>query len=359
MTAAPRYPAGPAEVDAQWLGDRLGAQVASYRIEPVGVGTGQLGLLARIVIDYEPGSAGPASVVMKLRPEGELSRQLADALDMSRREVGCYQQISASTPLRMPRCHCADLDEASADYVLLIEDLSDRRCVDQIAGCGHDDAVVALRALAAHHAFFWNLDAAGDWPWLNRLADPPNSQAIPPALTSSWPMIDAEFGDLLTGRVREVARGFSSYVVDVMAELSKPPLTLLHGDYRLDNLYFAVADDQPPVVAGDWQLAMTGRGVYDCAYFLGQNMTPAQRRQSLDELMRGYYDGLVAGGVTGYSYDELWRDFRRAALFHLCYPLTAGSMDLANDRAVLLLRTMLERAVSLVVDLDALDLLDV
>ncbi len=46
-----------------------------------------------------------------------------------------------------------------------------------------------------------------------------------------------------------------------------------------------------------------------------------------------------------------------ATLFVCCYPLNAGAVNLVNDRAVELFSTMLDRSVSAILDLDALELM--
>lgn len=355
MMTGPAFPSGVSELSPEWFGDRLGSQITAFHTEPVGVGIGVLGELWRITPQYAAGSTGPASLVVKIPPPGAQSRTLADSLHMGLREVRCYQRLGSSTPLTMPASYYLECEETTGEFVLLIEDLGDRRIVDQIAGCGLTDAETVIRGLSAHHAKFWNLAGVLDEPWLNRIADPPNPMAIVMALRASWPVMEQEGSDLMPGAMLDVCRQFSDHVVRLIEDLSAAPATLLHGDFRLDNMYFAAKPEHSDVVFGDWQLAMTGQGVYDATYFLTQSLADDVRTSSLQDLLRSYHDGLVAGGVSDYPWESCLRDFRRATLFHLCYPLAAGSMDLTTPRAVKLLRTMLERAVAAVAELDALE----
>jgi hypothetical protein len=151
----------------------------------------------------------------------------------------------------------------------------------------------------------------------------------------------------------DAAKRMPDVVVPLMERLSEPPVTLLHGDHRLDNLFFS-GDD---VATLDWQITGTGRGAYDVAYFLSQSIVSEERKRVEHDLVRAYHDTLVEHGVQGYPFDACWEDYRLATLFVSVYPLNAGAVDLVNDRAVELFTAMLERSVAAILDLDALELM--
>ena len=46
-------------------------------------------------------------------------------------------------------------------------------------------------------------------------------------------------------------------------------------------------------------------GPLDVSYFMAESMAPDDRRAHERPLLERYHAGLVAGGVTGYSFDEL------------------------------------------------------
>ena len=97
---------------------------------------------------------------------------------------------------------------------------------------------------------------------------------------------------------------------------NSPPATLLHYDYRLDNLFYR-ADDPTFFAVIDWQCLLWGRGVFDIAQFLGGNVPVELRRANEMDLLRSYHSILVEGGVKGYSFDECFRDYRYAMLYGL------------------------------------------
>ena len=354
------FPKGPEDITAEGLTDALrstgtlpgDAMVESFTSEQIGIGVGILALLWRLSVTYEPAGAGPDTMILKLPHTMPESRHIADAFRFYLREVRFYEVIGHRTPIETADRYYSSFDDASGDFVLVMEDFGDRRMVDQVAGVGFDDAANVVTALARHHAEWWESEELAAAEWAVRVQDPPNPQALVPALQGSWPIIEGQFADLLPGPMLDAARRMPDHVVSLMEQLSAPPVTLLHGDSRLDNFFF---DDHVSVV--DWQICGLGRGPYDIAYFLSQSMQPELRKQHERELVERYHATLVESGVTGYSFDDCWTDYRKAVLFVAVYPLNAGSVDLVNERAVELFRMMLGRSAQAILDLDALEFL--
>jgi hypothetical protein len=358
------FPAGPDEVDADWFTTALRSTgtidgdvtVTAFASEPIGVGVGVLGLLWRISLMYQGGD-GPATAVLKLPATGAESRHIADAFHFYEREVRFYEEGAARSPIRTPARYASAFDAESGDFVLLMEDLGGRRVHDQVRGCAAEDAVRDLEALARHHATWWDSPDLASLPWVYCIADPPNPQALVPALEHSWPIIEKDFGHLLRGPMYDAARRMPGAVVELMERLSEPPITLVHGDHRLDNLFFTDDEGVEAVALLDWQINGAARGPYDVGYFLSQSLVPEERKRTEHDLVKTYHQALVTNGVSGYSFEQCWEDYRLAILFVSVYPLNAGGIDLVNERAVKLFESMLDRSVSAILDLDALELM--
>lgn len=357
------YPASPAELTPDWYTTALrstgtiadGTSVTAASAEPIGVGVGILSLLWRVTLTYE-GGEGPATAVLKLPHTVAGARQTADAFSFYGREVNFYREVGHRTPLGNPTLYASNYDPETKDFMLLLEDVGARKQYDQLDGCPVEDALIAAKELASHHAWYWQDQEIIDADWTFRTCDPPNPQALPPTLRESWPLIEGEFAHLLPGPMLDAARRMPDACVELLERLSEPPLTLLHGDYRLDNLFFDPGAEDP-VVAIDWQICGLGRAPYDIAYFMSQSLTPEDRKAADEQVLRTYHEGLRAGGVEDYSYDQCWEDYRLGILFCACYPLNAGALDLVNDRARALFEAMLTRSVAAITDLDALDLM--
>jgi len=99
-------------------------------------------------------------------------------------------------------------------------------------------------------------------------------------------------------------------------------------------------------------------GAQDVAYLLTQNLTTEHRRRYEHELLDRYHGALVAHGVDGYSRDELWDDYRLAALYLFVYAVViGGTLDPSNERGMAFMSKLMERATAALEDLDLLAML--
>jgi uncharacterized membrane protein len=104
----------------------------------------------------------------------------------------------------------------------------------------------------------------------------------------------------------------------------------------------------------DWQIMCRGNAVFDVAYHLTQSVTIETRRAIERPLLREYHRALEQNGVTGYSFERCWEDYRQNALFALIYPINVcGGIDLSNERGRALAEVFLDRALTAVEDLNA------
>jgi Ecdysteroid kinase-like family len=340
-------PRSPDDIDAAWLTWALGpavgpgARVVDVEVTSVGVGVGLLGQLRRYALTWEGGD-GPASVVAKFPAAGTRSRALAVALGMYPREVGFYRDLGAASHLSVG-CHKAVFDERTHDFVLVLADMSAATTVDQLTGCAPVRAAEVVTALADHHARYWDEAGLDRAPWLARFADSTVPGQIAGAVHASWPEIRARFADELSPAVVSLGDGLAAALPLVAADLSRPPLTLAHGDLRLDNLFF---DERCGVRACDWQLTGRSRGMRDVAYFLTQSMTPDDRAAAESDLVALYLDRLAAQAVAGYDEEAAWQDYRSGTILGFAYAIVAlGGLDHDDARSAALPRTMLSRSV--------------
>jgi aminoglycoside phosphotransferase (APT) family kinase protein len=90
------------------------------------------------------------------------------------------------------------------------------------------------------------------------------------------------------------------------------PSCLVHGDAHAGNLYLT-ADGRPGLV--DWQLLNRGHWALDVAYHIGAVLTVADRERAERDLVRHYLDRLRSYGAAAPSWEEAWRDYRRALVY--------------------------------------------
>jgi hypothetical protein len=348
-----KFPLEPLDVTAAWLSEVLEAEVEHFRLEQIGIGVGLLGRLYRAHL--EGGVGVPLSVVLKFPTlDTKVRTAICRDLEFYLREVRFYQEIGLANPLQPARPYFAAIDESTSDFVLVIEDLDTLRLADQTEGCSADDAETVIDAIARHHAHWWESARFTSLPWLKTFATPPFPSVIAGNFELAWPRFVDGFGDELSPGLHAFGERFASLVPWFCDEIARPPHTFLHGDLRLDQLFFALGSGDPPLTALDWQVTSKGRGAYDVGYFLSQSLEADTRRGCESELIFRYVERLAECGID-YSADEFERDYRLTTAWCFIYPvLAAGRIDVVNGRQIELLRVMLHRSAAAIEDHNAL-----
>lgn len=350
-----RFPVDIGAVTAPWLSEVLGADVWGCELEQIAIGVGLLGRLFRAHLDGGPDV--PATVVVKLPTLDATARStICEDMECYLREVRFYQEIGLANPLRPARPYFAGFDDSTHDFVLVLEDVGRLRLADQTRGCSVSDAETVVDAIAAHHAYWWESDRLASLPWLKTFDTPPLQAGIIASYERSWPKCVERIGAGLSPALRDFGDRFASLMPWFLHEICRAPHTFLHGDLRLDQLFFAVGPEDPAVTVLDWQLCSKGRGAYDLGYFLSQSLTTENRRSCEDRLLDRYAERLAEHGID-YPRTQLLYDYRLTTAWCFTYPvIVAGGIDVANDRQLELAHTMLDGAVKAIEDHDGLSL---
>ena len=265
------FPTTSEALTPEWLSGALGTTVTGIEIEPIGVGVGLVCDLVRVRLTHD--GNGPETLIAKFPSAFEANRFVALVLQMYGRETRFYRELAKDTPLSSPQCHAVEHDVEADEFVLLLEDLEGAHVVDQITGIGRADAELAIDQLARLHARWWNHP---DLESVLRLGDSPFPEAVSAAFASAWEPIQEVCTGLVTPNVKALGDRFVDLIPGLMKQLSEPPWTLSHGDYRLDNMFFS-DDPTRPLVLVDWQLYDRSRGPRDLSYLLSQSMEPELR----------------------------------------------------------------------------------
>jgi len=354
----PELIADPDAITAEWLTDVLrhsgtittDDEVASFTAESIG--TGQVGANVRFTLTYGAGS-GPDTVVGKFSSRDPVSQAGGVATMTYETEVAFYRELADTVQISRPHCHFADIEHGTANVVLLMEDLAPAVQGDQIEGCTVEAATIAIDEAAKLHGPRWGDPSLADMAWLNRSGQSGGLAAMLPMMWSSFvdryrstlDDVTIETGE----RLPQLLGGLAGY--------EPPALTVIHYDYRLDNMLFGKSDDRPLVVV-DWQTVQLGLGPNDIAYFLGNAFEPEVRRGCEESLVQRYHTALVEEhGVTGYSFEQCWDDYRRSSYASLLMAVFASMMVGQTERGDRMFMAMANRSAQMGADLDAPGLL--
>jgi hypothetical protein len=353
-------PANEREISADWLTEALQrsgvlgrGRVRAVQAERIAEGLGLMARLSRLRVEYEDADpSSPRTMIAKLPIDLPQNLEIANLYRFYQRECAFYEHLSMHTPLRVPRCY-GIAREGENGFVLLLEDLGKARVGDQIAGNRAQDALAAIGAIAEHHAAFWN-QAVG-LPFLVDHHTPEFCQILEVSYAQSIGPTVAAFPQHFTPALRELAFELGDKTTAMLQVNLERPLTVCHGDFRADNLFYDLPDGTKLAVM-DWQICGRGFGPADMGYHLTQSVTPEVRRAIERPAVEAYYRALTAAGVRDYSLAELWEDYREAALFMLVYPITVcGSLDLENPRARALGETLLVRSLDAITSLKSVE----
>ena len=308
---AQQLPASPDAMTPGWLNAALAgvegfdSPIVGLTTTNVGAGRGFTSDLVRVERELERPGASPSTLIAKFSTGASHTRDLMKVAYA--RESTFYARFQADAPVRSPRCYFVAYQPEQVRYVLLLEDLGHLDGGDQIEGTSDARVETAVRQLARLHAHFWN--------------HPDLRTALPRAqddidFESARELFREGLGELRRTHsaryprfleIAEVLLGMLS-IEGFDPKLLRPGRgdhTLLHGDYRLDNMFFG--DEDGAITFIDW-VVRAGRGGGDLGYFLFQSLTTEQLHAHGSDLMKLYHRTLREHGVHRYSLRKVRSD---------------------------------------------------
>ena len=351
----------PAAITPDWLSRvlRNGGVDATVRgFATRNVGTGQIGQSVKFTLDYADAPPdAPRSLVGKF-PSPEIdSFNTGVMLGNYIREVNFYKHLAPSALISTPRVWFTDVDPATSEFVLMMEDLAPAEQGDQLKHCTVEQARLSVYEAANLHGSHWGDERIDDLAWVSGTrAAGIRGSADPSAVLNLWKAFCARYEARLDDDTRHIGDTFITNF-DKYNTLYSGPKSLVHIDYRPDNMMFATPAGGKPLTVLDWQSLAFGPGITDVAYFLAGALPRDQRRALERDFLLEYHERLKQLGVKDYGFDTLWRDYRSRAFGLFTVAFYASMLVTQTPRGDDMFMAMIRSASDQILDLDSLSFL--
>jgi hypothetical protein len=296
-------------------------------------------------------ASAPSKLFLKVsRPN--LSRAISS--ELNRKEVEFYHAI-APAMINPPFIRCYDA-AYSFEYDrshLLLDDLSETHFQPESPRPPSKlYCELAVECMAQLHAHWWEHPRLGKE--IGKLFDESGLNAFVRKVEENVISFVNFLGDGLSAERRKIYDQLLASKYKIWGRLTDAAgLTVTHGDAHWWNLLYPYDMGKHQVRLFDWQLWHVDVGARDMAYMIALGGYAERRVVMEKNLMRRYYDSLIAHGVRNYTWDDCWNDYRWSAIRNLNIPIIQWS----EGRSTELWQANLERAMFAYQDLGCAELL--
>jgi aminoglycoside/choline kinase family phosphotransferase len=288
--------------------------VESVELQTLGEADSVSGDIYRVKIKYSNKTPDtPESVVVKLpRPRSLRTPMLLDAY---RQEVGFYRNLAHKVGVPVPKHIYSDIDPATYDYVLVIEDYPDSTNVRNEIGATIEQAYSLVQYMAKFHSKYWENPTLLEYEWLFKV-DEHRIDTMTSEITKCLPLFLSRFSQYIEPAEMEVLQALPEHYKATVKPLwfSAPP-TLVHNDFAMKNIL--IIDGGLRFVLVDWANVGLGPGVRDLSFFVETSIKPGMRSELEGSLLRHYWEKLRGEGVSGYSFQRMFDDYRRSVIIDI------------------------------------------
>ena len=352
------FPSHPDDISPDWLTNRLReagvletGQITNIRWEPIG--TGQVGDSARIHLTYDRDGTSPKTIAGKFPAANPTSRGTAAMMGLYAKEVRFYREVAPQLDVRVPATYAAEVSDDGSDFLLLFEDLAPDKGGNQLDSCSFDEACHAIRQAAALHAPSWKNSGILSLDWLQP------QEAVTSQIRTLYPQAQSVFAERYAGTLEPEFMTICTELAASDAWLSRdhPKVSLVHGDFRLDNMLFGIGGEGEPIAILDWQTLSLGHPMTDIGYFMGCGIGDELRRKHEDELLDLYCSEMTARGVP-LTRADIWRDYVIGALHGVSTAVFSAAFVERTERGDANFLSMARGACALALEHGSLGLLE-
>lgn len=235
-------------------------------------------------------------------------------------EVAFYKSVGPHTP-NVLRCYDAVFSADQHKLHLLLEDVSLTHYSElpsQLPPARRHCELI-VQALADIHAAWWERPPWDVIGW--SLPDEAEVERRIKDVSNRIARFINFLGDRLTENRRSIYGGVLAALPELYARLTLPTAyTVVHDDIHIGNVLYPRNPATDTVRIIDWQTWLIDLAPKDLAHMMALFWFPEQRRELEVPLLHQYHERLCENGVTDYSWEQLWNDYRLCVIRKLFHP---------------------------------------
>lgn len=350
-------------ITPEWLNEVLHGtgylkdiNIESISREPCGVGEGFVSDMARITIAYDKEYTDLSNtMIVKMPTTFRATLSVALQYNFYEKEIRFYTEVAPKSPIRVPGLIYSDYDSETKKYILILEDCSCYKMIDQIEGLNYEQTKQAIINIADFHTRWWDAPDLFSFDWMAK-AGGENAMALIDTFRNSWDLAikSEQFLEILPEGGREVGEKIYKQYPWLIGSGRDDNLTITHYDYRADNMFFDAENRENPIITIDWTSPVVTTGILDIAYLLTTSLEIGLRQKVEKEMIRFYLKRLEDNGITSYDFDMAEHDYLRSLIFYAYLPpLGVTKGDLSDPRGFELFKVNTNRIYRAIIDNDA------
>lgn len=273
-------------------------------------------IIARLRISYTCDSTAPARLFLKFSKPSDPGSTPERGW-----EVLFYKLVAPRTPGTLVHCYDAAFSPERGRLHLLFEDLSETHYSESPSQLppSRENCELIVRALADVHAAWWEQPPweviGGSFP--DRAEVDRRIQDVQERLALFMNFL----GDRLSAKRRNTYQQVLDALPDLYARLTlRRAYTVVHDDIHIGNALYPRDPTVDTVRLIDWQTWHIDLAPKDLAHMMALFRFPEQRKALERPLLERYYNRLCENGVTDYSWDQCWYDYRLCVIRKLFHP---------------------------------------
>ena len=318
------------------------------------IGTGQMADSLRVTMQHNGNDSAPATLIAKVPKANDASRAASRMTRCYEVETSFYSEICSVVDARIPDCYHVEYSAHDDEFLLLLEDLAPAKQGDQLGGCSVDDVMLAVTEMAKLHGSLWGSPLIKNKEWLQRNSSDAGKSTLQ-LLQGVYPAFCQRYEGRIDSEVVKVGQQLVNQFPTYIAAQPKPN-TVVHRDFRLDNLLFGDWVGSRGVAILDWQTASEGVAISDLSYFVGSALLPGARFEHEREVVDHYASVINAYGV-GLTEEEAWRQYRLFSFGGFVMAIVASMLVEQTERGDEMFMAMANRHGQQILQLEALSFL--